>query len=60
VVRVALDLPLRRLFDYRCPDDPRLSVADVGCRVRVPIGQRQRIGIIVAVGVASELAIQTS
>ncbi|MBO3706224.1 MAG: primosomal protein N' [Candidatus Accumulibacter sp.] len=56
VVRVALDLPLRRLFDYRCPDDQRLSVADVGCRVRVPIGQRQRIGIIVAVGVASELA----
>ena len=56
VVRVALDLPLRRLFDYRFPDEQHLSAADVGCRVRVPIGQRQRIGIIVAVGVASELA----
>ncbi|EXI74877.1 MAG TPA: primosomal protein N' [Candidatus Accumulibacter phosphatis] len=56
VVRVALDLPLRRLFDYRCADDQQLSSADVGYRVRVPIGQRQRIGIIVAVGVASDLA----
>ncbi|HRD88159.1 MAG TPA: primosomal protein N', partial [Accumulibacter sp.] len=56
VVRVALDLPLHRLFDYRFPDDQQVSVADVGCRVRVPIGQRQTIGIIVAVDVASEVA----
>ncbi|MEF8729121.1 MAG: primosomal protein N' [Accumulibacter sp.] len=55
LVRVALDLPLRRLFDYRCPDDPPLTLADVGYRVRVPLGQRQRIGIIVAVGVDSDV-----
>jgi len=56
VVRVALDLPLRRLFDYRCPVDALLTVADVGYRVRVPIGQREKIGIIVAVGVDSDVA----
>lgn len=43
VIRVALPIPLRQHFDYLLPDT--LNAA-VGCRVQVPFGQRQLIGII--------------
>jgi primosomal protein N' (replication factor Y) len=46
IVRVALDLPLPRLFDYFCAealDD------DVGYRVSVPFGRGEKVGVIVAV-----------
>ena len=46
VLRVALDLPLHRLFDY-CID--KASAADTGLRVRVPFGRGERIGVIVEV-----------
>ncbi len=51
VLRVALDLPLHRLFDYVAAD---ASTADVGYRVRVPFGRGERVGVIVEVAVASE------
>ena len=44
IVRVALDVPLHRCFDYLAPD---ASADDIGCRVRVPFGRRSVIGIIV-------------
>ncbi len=44
VIRVALDLPLHRLFDYL---SPAAVLADIGCRVRVPFGRGERIGVIV-------------
>ncbi|HZX30930.1 MAG TPA: primosomal protein N' [Rhodocyclaceae bacterium] len=43
ILRVALDLPLYRLFDYRWE---QASAADVGLRVRVPFGRGERIGVI--------------
>ncbi|MGV8941177.1 MAG: primosomal protein N' [Lysobacter sp.] len=46
VLRVALALPLPRLFDYFAPDSgpaPR-----PGSRVRVPFGPRERVGVIAA------------
>lgn len=46
VLRVALDLPLHRLFDYL---SPAAGAADVGRRVKVPFGRGERIGVIVAV-----------
>ncbi|HJV92059.1 MAG TPA: primosomal protein N' [Azonexus sp.] len=46
VLRVALDLPLHRLFDYIAP---AASPADVGLRVRVPFGRGEKIGVIVEV-----------
>ena len=46
VLRVALDLPLHRLFDYLAPE---ASTADVGFRVRVPFGRSEKIGVIVEV-----------
>ncbi|WP_374325621.1 primosomal protein N' [Azonexus sp.] len=46
VLRVALDLPLHRLFEYRVE---QASAADVGRRVRVPFGRGEKIGIVVGV-----------
>lgn len=47
LVRVALDVPLDRCFDYRLPAGERLTEAETGLRVRVPFGQKSRIGIVV-------------
>ena len=46
VLRVALDLPLYRDFEYLCPD---ATVSDIGLRVRVPFGRGEKIGIILDV-----------
>ncbi|MBS1189908.1 MAG: replication restart helicase PriA [Rhodocyclaceae bacterium] len=43
ILRVALDLPLHRLFDYVSDE---AGHGDVGLRVRVPFGRGERIGII--------------
>ena len=45
-IRVALDLPLHRLFDYVVGS---ASADDVGYRVRVPFGKGERIGVIAGV-----------
>ena len=47
VLRVAIDAPLRSPFDYLPP--PGLSAAAValGARVRVPVGRRETIGVVV-------------
>jgi primosomal protein N' (replication factor Y) len=62
ILRIALDTPLRRVFDYRPPAElpglaPR-AVPRPGVRVRVPFGRQQLIGILV--GVAAESAIPES
>jgi primosomal protein N' (replication factor Y) len=44
ILRVALDLPLPQLFDYRCAD---ATDTDIGMRVLVPFGKRQALGVIV-------------
>ena len=55
IARVALDVPLRRFFDYQVPEGEQLSVADIGCRVRVPFGLRQKIGILVGIPTATDV-----
>ncbi|MFC4259097.1 primosomal protein N' [Marinobacter lacisalsi] len=47
-VRVALNRPLRRLFDYSAPDDLELIL---GQRVRIPFGPRSATGLVVDIGV---------
>jgi primosomal protein N' (replication factor Y) (superfamily II helicase) len=47
VLRVAIDLPLRMLFDYLPPEGLQASEVPVGARVRVPVGTRERIGVVV-------------
>jgi primosomal protein N' (replication factor Y) (superfamily II helicase) len=48
VLRIALDTPLRRLFDYLPPRDHTRPghVATVGARVRVPFGHQQLVGVV--------------
>src|SRR5215469_7953204 len=54
--RVALDTPLRRLFDYLPPGLPDGAVEPVpGMRVRVPFGRRRLIGVVMETGDSSEL-----
>lgn len=52
IVRVALDVPLPRLFDYRSDD---AAVADAGRRILVPFGKKKALGLIVEIAAASDL-----
>ena len=54
ILRVALDTPLRRLFDYLPPVDGRHD-PKIGARVRVPFGRQRLIGIIHAFAAASDI-----
>jgi primosomal protein N' (replication factor Y) (superfamily II helicase) len=59
ILQVALDTPLRRIFDYLPPAgllDNALAPARLGVRVRVPFGRRQLIGILVGIAAESTLA----
>src|SRR5678815_3430863 len=49
VLRVALPLPLPRLFDYAGADGQPTSPEQVGCRIRVPFGSRELIGLVAAI-----------
>jgi primosomal protein N' (replication factor Y) len=51
IVRVALDVPLPRLFDYLASDSDE---SDIGRRVDVPFGKGSKTGIIVGLSTDSE------
>lgn len=53
VVRVALDTPLRRLFDYLPPPDR--APPKIGARVRVPFGRQRLVGVVAAHASHSDL-----
>ncbi len=55
IIRVALDVPLPRLFDYLSED---ASDHDVGARVVVSFGRRRMVGIVVDVGTTSDLPLE--
>ena len=52
ILRVALDVPLPKLFDYRAEGATR---ADIGYRVLVPFGKKSLVGLIVDVAAESEV-----
>ena len=56
IVRVALDVPLHRFFDYLAPAGETLAAADIGLRVRVPFGNRAKVGIVVDLPEYSDFA----
>jgi primosomal protein N' (replication factor Y) (superfamily II helicase) len=62
ILQVALDTPLRRIFDYRPPADfvatGSSNAPPPGIRVRVPFGRQQLIGILVGVAAESSVASQ--
>ena len=51
--KVALDVPLAKLFDYAITGTLEVRAGD---RVIVPFGARQRIGVVVSDDATSELA----
>jgi len=53
IVRVALDLPIAKLFDYRVADNPALQA---GVRLLVPFGRREKIGVVVELVETSAIA----
>ena len=53
VLRVALDVPVAKLFDYLI-DDANLAAS--GDRVVVPFGTHQRVGVVVEISDASSVA----
>ena len=53
VLRVALEVPVAKLFDYLADDG---APAEVGDRVVVPFGARQRVGVVVEMSDDSTVA----
>ena len=53
VLKIALDTPLRRLFDYLRPEDVPAATFLPGMRVRVPFGRRRLVGVLVATATES-------
>jgi primosomal protein N' (replication factor Y) (superfamily II helicase) len=47
VLRVAIDAPLRQPFDYLPPPGVTPAAIPLGVRVRVPVGHRDAVGIVV-------------
>jgi len=54
VLRVALDVPVAKLFDYLTDGADSAAVGD---RVVVPFGARERVGVVVEVADASSVAV---
>ncbi|MFT3897306.1 MAG: primosomal protein N' [Thermomonas sp.] len=52
VLKVALPLPLPRLFDYLPADGALADAADIGRRVRVTFGNRDLCGVVASIGPA--------
>ena len=50
IIRVALDVPVPKLFDYRAPD---ATAADVGRRVLVPFNRARAVGVIIELAQAT-------
>lgn len=48
ILHVALPTPLNRLFDYLLPTGAQ-DLPQVGCRVLVPFGHQQKVGIVMAI-----------
>ena len=47
ILRVAIDAPLRSLFDYRAPPGLEPGAVQPGQRVWVPFGRRKAVGVVV-------------
>jgi primosomal protein N' (replication factor Y) len=54
VLRVAINAPLSRLFDYLPPSTCK-RMPEPGCRVKVPFGRRTQCAMLLELGDASEL-----
>ena len=55
-LRIVLPLPLPRHFDYLPPIGHVADASLIGCRVRVPFGNREMVGFIDAIGASDAAA----
>ena len=55
LVRVAIDVPVPRLFDYVCEG---ATERDIGARAVVSFGRRRMVGIIVEIGTTSDVPVE--
>ncbi|MDA0680038.1 MAG: primosomal protein N' [Proteobacteria bacterium] len=55
ILRVAINVPLSRLFDYLAPSPGHVPP---GCRVSVPFGRRTQIGMVMEISGDSDLPIE--
>ncbi|MGH8284831.1 MAG: primosomal protein N', partial [Steroidobacteraceae bacterium] len=55
ILRIALDMPLRRLFDFLMPSRVDPATLSRGARVRVPFGRRRLVGVLIELASRSEL-----
>ena len=53
ILKVAVNVPLSRLFDYLPPEG--VQAPGPGCRVLVPFGRREQVGLVMECGVDSDL-----
>ena len=58
ILRIALPVPLRRLFDYLPPENIAAEQLQLGVRVRVSFGRQQLIGVLVALADHSDIPLQ--
>ncbi len=56
VVQIAVPSPLRRSFDYLPPRGGEAAQLVPGCRVRVPFGRGQTVGVVLVVASQSRIA----
>jgi primosomal protein N' (replication factor Y) len=55
ILGVAVDVPLRRVFDYRCPSGVDAGRLQPGIRLWVPFGRRRVAGVLLEVRATSDL-----
>jgi primosomal protein N' (replication factor Y) len=58
IIRVAVPSPLRRTFDYLLPGSLLSAAPQRGCRVAVPFGKREVIGLVIECTDSSDFAIE--
>ena len=58
IVRVAVLSPLRRTFDYLVTDEFAAAPPQRGCRVSVPFGKREVIGLVIEQTYKSDFALE--
>ncbi len=55
ILRVAINAPLSRLFDYLPPADAPDALPRPGCRLLVPFGRRRQAGVLIEVADATDV-----
>ena len=55
ILRVAVNAPLNRYFDYLCPDGWQSKRLRPGMRLKIPFGRGQTVGVLVEITASSEL-----